>query len=96
MREKTLELQTSTHFFPVSSVFLFFFFCEEDPSLSHLSGLKLMLALASHEYSALALTVIDYASLLTCQASVDSWAYFLAVAPLSPHVFSLMRRKLKF
>lgn len=95
MREKTLELQTSTHFFPVSSVF-FLFFCEEDPSLSHLSGLKLMLALASHEYSSLALAVIDYASLLTCQASVDSWAYFLAVAPLSPHVFSLMRRKLKF
>lgn len=55
-----------------------------------------MLALASHEYSALALAVIDYASLLTCQASVDSWAYFLAVAPLSPHVFSSMRRKLKF
>lgn len=37
----------------------FLFFCEEDPSLSHLSGLKLMLALASHEYSAPALAVID-------------------------------------
>lgn len=37
----------------------FYFLCEEDPSLSHLSGLKLVLALARHEYSAPALAVID-------------------------------------
>lgn len=34
---------------------LFVSFCKEDPSLSHLSGLRLTLALASHEYSAPAL-----------------------------------------
>lgn len=34
---------------------LFVSLCKEDPSLSHLSGLRLALALASHEYSAPAL-----------------------------------------